>query len=124
LNEDEVDEQVSGLKRASARRRQGNGDAGAADFGFRNASFTWNSVLEREGESSRLTDAAKKQSQQQEFEAIDRRDASGSSSTSLVEDNKDRKFELRDLNVIFPPGELTVVTGPTASGKTALLVSR
>ena len=34
----------------------------------------------------------------------------------------DRKFELRDLNVVFPHGELTVVTGPTASGKTALLV--
>ncbi len=35
----------------------------------------------------------------------------------------DRKFELRDLTIKFPEGELTVVTGPTASGKTALLVS-
>lgn len=33
----------------------------------------------------------------------------------------ERQFELRDINIIFPPGELSLVTGPTASGKTALL---
>lgn len=32
------------------------------------------------------------------------------------------RFELRDISVKFPEGKLTVVTGPTASGKTALLV--
>ena len=31
-------------------------------------------------------------------------------------------FRLRDVSVLFPEGALTVVTGPTASGKTALLV--
>src|ERR1700759_4829185 len=30
-------------------------------------------------------------------------------------------FELKDINVFFPPGQLTLVTGPTAAGKTALL---
>ena len=35
--------------------------------------------------------------------------------------NRERVFELRDISVRFPPGELTVVTGPTASGKTALV---
>ena len=39
-----------------------------------------------------------------------------------VEDSRDRLFELRDISISFPEGELTVVTGPTASGKTALLV--
>jgi ABC-type transport system involved in cytochrome bd biosynthesis fused ATPase/permease subunit len=34
---------------------------------------------------------------------------------------KERRFQLRDINVIFPDGELTIVTGATASGKTALL---
>jgi len=34
-----------------------------------------------------------------------------------------RRFELRDVNVDFPVGELTVITGPTASGKTALLMA-
>jgi len=34
-----------------------------------------------------------------------------------------RRFELRDINIDFPAGELTVITGPTASGKTALLMA-
>ncbi|KAF9584468.1 hypothetical protein BGW38_006357 [Lunasporangiospora selenospora] len=32
-------------------------------------------------------------------------------------------FELRDLNLEFPVGELSVITGPTGSGKTSLLLS-
>lgn len=35
----------------------------------------------------------------------------------------DHRFELRDINVMFPDGKLTLVTGPTASGKTALLMA-
>ena len=35
----------------------------------------------------------------------------------------DHRFELRDINVLFPEGELTLITGPTASGKTALLMA-
>ncbi|CAG8710862.1 16598_t:CDS:2, partial [Acaulospora colombiana] len=34
-----------------------------------------------------------------------------------------QRFELMDINVIFPTGKLTVVTGPTASGKSALLLA-
>ncbi|PVF92981.1 hypothetical protein CPB86DRAFT_768539 [Serendipita vermifera] len=34
---------------------------------------------------------------------------------------KERRFQLRDINVAFPNGGLSIVTGPTASGKTALL---
>ena len=33
----------------------------------------------------------------------------------------DHKFELRDIIVWFPEGQLSAITGPTASGKTALL---
>ncbi|EJU04810.1 hypothetical protein DACRYDRAFT_114129 [Dacryopinax primogenitus] len=32
-------------------------------------------------------------------------------------------FELSDINIVFPIGKLSVVTGPTASGKTALLMA-
>lgn len=46
---------------------------------------------------------------------------SDADSTFLVE-NSDHRFELRDLNVRFPEGELSLITGPTASGKTGLLV--
>lgn len=47
-------------------------------------------------------------------------DAESLTSRSTVEDHK---FELKDISVRFPDGELTLVTGPTASGKSALLVS-
>lgn len=33
----------------------------------------------------------------------------------------ERQFQLRGINVIFPPGELSLIVGPTACGKTALL---
>lgn len=48
--------------------------------------------------------------------------ASASASVDFVAPDEDHRFELKDLNIRFPEGELTVVTGPTASGKTALLV--
>ncbi|KAG6830407.1 hypothetical protein H0H92_000903 [Tricholoma furcatifolium] len=37
--------------------------------------------------------------------------------------NTDLPFELQDINVRFPEGKLTVITGPPASGKTALLMA-
>lgn len=53
-----------------------------------------------------------------EEEGADRESLSG----SITGSGNEHRFELRDLSVVFPEGELTVVTGPTASGKTALLV--
>lgn len=47
--------------------------------------------------------------------------ASGAATPATTSAITERQFELRDINVIFPPGELSLVTGPTASGKTALL---
>lgn len=37
-------------------------------------------------------------------------------------EGSDHRFEMSSLNVRFPEGKLTMITGPTASGKTALLV--
>ena len=42
----------------------------------------------------------------------------------LAELETGHKFELRDITVRFPEELLAVVTGPTASGKTAVLVRR
>lgn len=42
--------------------------------------------------------------------------------SAMSAENVDHRFELRDINVRFPEGQLSVITGPTASGKTALLV--
>jgi ABC-type transport system involved in cytochrome bd biosynthesis fused ATPase/permease subunit len=41
---------------------------------------------------------------------------------SLISEPMDNRFELRDISIIFPEGKLSVIIGPTASGKTALLV--
>lgn len=45
-------------------------------------------------------------------------------SGSIRSSPEDHRFELKDISVRFPEGELSVITGPTASGKTALLVSK
>ncbi|KAF8133513.1 P-loop containing nucleoside triphosphate hydrolase protein, partial [Mycena galopus ATCC 62051] len=36
---------------------------------------------------------------------------------------ENNRFELRDISVLFPEGKLSIITGPTASGKTALLMA-
>jgi len=42
---------------------------------------------------------------------------SGDGIARLPLDLVDHRFELRDVNIVFPERQLTVVTGPTASGK-------
>ncbi|KAG6906428.1 hypothetical protein DXG01_013964 [Tephrocybe rancida] len=44
----------------------------------------------------------------------------GMSDAPLPEVDMDHRFELRDINMRFPEGELSVITGPTASEKTVL----
>lgn len=99
LGEDEVPEQVSMLKRAQDDPSKFSSDA----LGFRDASFKWNAVTER----------SKLPKNDSPHNSPDADTANGA---------PERKFELHDLNVIFPEGKLTVVTGPTASGKTAIIV--
>jgi ABC-type multidrug transport system fused ATPase/permease subunit len=43
------------------------------------------------------------------------------SETTAVESTPEPVFQLADLNVDFPTGKLSVVSGPTGSGKTAVL---
>ncbi|KAJ7480081.1 hypothetical protein B0H11DRAFT_2422933 [Mycena galericulata] len=109
LDEAEVDDQVSSLK----KNRSGPTSLEAEDdrLGLENASFKWNEVEE-------VTAAKddKKKSASSETDSI----LTAGSETGTVTDHR---FELKDLSVIFPQGELTLVTGPTASGKTALLLA-
>lgn len=81
-------------------------------MGIENGSFKWNEVEEKKGET------AKKASNGSENDDIGSDTAVGSPS----EGDEDHRFELRDINVTFPDGQLSLITGPTASGKTALLV--
>jgi ABC-type multidrug transport system fused ATPase/permease subunit len=102
LEEAEVSEQVSSLK----MDRSGPASAEEDDrLGLENASFKWNEVEEAP-------------------DAKDDKDKNGKNTASETDSIltaasdagsvADHKFELKDLSVVFPEGELTVVTGPTA----------
>lgn len=43
--------------------------------------------------------------------------------TSQVADDSNSVFELRDINVAFPTGEMSLIAGPTGAGKTSLLLA-
>ncbi|KAH9924528.1 uncharacterized protein B0H18DRAFT_1119866 [Fomitopsis serialis] len=53
--------------------------------------------------------------------AVDNQSTAGRTTNGNGDRRSDR--ELRDLKVMFPEGQLSVVTGPTASGKTTLLMA-
>ncbi|OCH88899.1 multidrug resistance-associated ABC transporter [Obba rivulosa] len=111
LDEDEVDEQVSSLKRGRVPP-----DDGEAGLGIVNGTFKWNEVEEpKDDQKGTARDAgATGATDDAETEVDD---------ASRVGEAEDHRFELRNISVMFPEGELTVVTGPTASGKTALLMA-
>lgn len=116
LGEDEVTEQVSSLKKdASAPILLGPDEEG---FGLRNATLKWNEVEpeKKAGESTHVKSSS--------AESVGTADSASTIDIGAADNgNGDHKFELKDVSVMFPDGELSVITGPTASGKTALLVS-
>ncbi|KZT05166.1 multidrug resistance-associated ABC transporter [Laetiporus sulphureus 93-53] len=111
LDEDEVDGQVSTLKRGPMQPSIGVEEG----LGIVNGTFKWNEV-EEPLDKQKGVDRSRSSSDETAT-AVDSQSVLG------IGANGDHRFELRDINVIFPEGELTVVTGPTASGKTALLMA-
>ncbi|KAJ7282599.1 hypothetical protein C8J57DRAFT_1295798 [Mycena rebaudengoi] len=115
LDEDEVTEQVSSLKQDFSE--PATTTAKDEGLGLENASFQWNKVEEAAADSSQPAKLPESNL--------------SSSASSLVEvrtvvetdESQDHHFELKDVSVIFPEGQLSVITGPTASGKTALLMA-
>ncbi|KAH7104662.1 multidrug resistance-associated ABC transporter [Auriculariales sp. MPI-PUGE-AT-0066] len=115
LREDDVTEVASSLKRPSDYRNQDE------RLGIQHGNFKWNM----------LENAVK-----EEVEAAPKRLrwpwASSKPSTAVADSDtlseasalsSEPVFELRDISIDFPTGKLTLVTGPTASGKTALLLA-
>lgn len=125
LEEEEVTEQVSSIKRARVPADSLAVDEGLAIEG---GTFKWNEVPEgvNDAERGKKNGNTKKgksnanHSQNPSDETDTAVDAESLSGRSGLEDHK---FELKDISVRFPEGELTLITGPTASGKSALLVS-
>ncbi|KAF9230741.1 ABC transporter type 1, transmembrane domain-containing protein [Melanogaster broomeanus] len=124
LNEEEVTEQVSSIKRSRLPTDSLVDDDGLA---IESGTFKWNEVPEKEdttkngtatGKGDGKNGSSNTQDANDDTEtAIDTESMTGA---SVVEDHK---FELRDISVRFPEGELTLITGPTASGKTAMLMA-
>lgn len=106
LDEDEVTEQVSSLKRSDSGVPTLEGEDDGA-LGIENGSFKWNEI-----EVEKATGPPVSEDSGTVVAAADTVDPT----------NMDHRFELKDINVIFPDGELSLITGPTASGKTGLLV--
>ncbi|WWD20615.1 hypothetical protein CI109_105091 [Kwoniella shandongensis] len=116
LNEDEVPGWVCSLKRSSDPR-----EGEPTKIGFENASFRWNTGTQTEqaepdakkGKSADTTSAAQPTSSDStEGTAVDSDTASEAA-----------YFTLSNLNVDFPLGKLTIVTGPTGAGKSAILTA-
>ena len=102
--------------------------AAASSFGIEHGTFKWNEVEEAKDQN---TDTASEATATNGAHVNEGTSMSGEddaitavdSASEIVPEEVERRFELTDITVTFPEGALTVVTGPTASGKTALLVS-
>ena len=108
-----MDDQVSTLKKDLFS----HGAAPETGLGIRSGSFVWNAVEEQ----TKINDTSR-HATNGEIRTPQVDDAS-SAYYDVQASTSGRRFELRDINVMFPEDKLTVVTGPTASGKTALLMA-
>ncbi|EIW82703.1 multidrug resistance-associated ABC transporter [Coniophora puteana RWD-64-598 SS2] len=138
LNEEEVSAQVSSLKQTEESLAAENAIEG---LGIENGSFTWNAVPNKPEEDStdknakngKKTKHGKDVSRGTVSTMYSQPSTSNVGSTTLADSEsarsastsgfEDHRFELQDISVRFPEGRLSVITGPTASGKTALLMA-
>lgn len=99
LDEEEVDDQVSTLKGHSATPNDGEVGLGIVD-----GSFRWNASSVRGDRATAIG-------------------VTTTDDTSSSTPTGHGHFELTNINIRFPESKLTVISGPTASGKTALLMA-
>lgn len=118
LDEEEVTPQVSSLKAKSTDYAVEDG------LGLEKASFKWNEVEQAADHSKSTTlDSHSNLSAPSPTEGDSSVVTDGESTVDSPDSSQDHHFELRDVDILFPEGKLTVITGPTASGKTALLMA-
>ena len=110
---------MSSLKKDCSEPYLFGGDEG---LGLECATLRWNEVVEVMKKGKQL-DYNKPSSSSTNSLEIDEASTVVDAESIASGDRDDRVFELRNMTIRFPEEELTVVTGPTASGKTALLVS-
>ena len=120
LDEEEVTEQVSALKKDYSEPYLPRADD--IRLGLEDATLKWNEVPESPETKDQSKDAEQLPSDTSSVASTSTRLDDTVSETTTESGAGDHVFELKDVSVFFPEGQLTVVTGPTASGKTALLV--
>lgn len=106
LGEEEVPNWVSSLKRPTDH---------APNFekvGFKRASLRWNAGEQKSTEGNGAANGSNSRN--------GGADGNGDNDSSPPSENE--VFELTDIDVNFPVGKLSVITGPTGAGKSAVLV--
>ncbi|KAH8827185.1 multidrug resistance-associated ABC transporter [Flagelloscypha sp. PMI_526] len=122
LDEDEVSPQVSSLLSQTEERDELSEEEATTHtqgLGLDHATLKWNEVKE---DTVQPTPSTKKwftvprifKRQPPEL-LLD--------PSNTTQEDLDHKFELKDITVSFPEGKLTMIVGPTASGKTAMLMA-
>ncbi|KAI0338657.1 multidrug resistance-associated ABC transporter [Trametopsis cervina] len=112
LDEDEVDERISTLKKPSDTSTV---EDIASGLGISEGTLKWNEVEEGPKDTAELSS---------QLSSEDASDLTAIDNVSNADpDQQERRFRLAEISVVFPEGKLTVITGPTASGKTALLMA-
>ena len=81
-------------------------------LGIEHASFKWNAVEEdkKAGSSPTPPETLPKSVASS---IVEPEPVPGDSISVGNQEREERKFELRDVNVVFPDGQLTLVTGPS-----------
>uniref|UniRef100_V5EU75 Multidrug resistance-associated protein n=2 Tax=Kalmanozyma brasiliensis (strain GHG001) TaxID=1365824 RepID=V5EU75_KALBG len=108
LNEQEVEEAVSQLSRQ--RGPQSSGGVAESSQDLHDTAGSDSQVLKIEGCSFHW------------HSSKDSRSTSGIDGTSPSDSSKS-SFNLRDISITFPVGKLTLIVGPTGSGKSSLLAA-
>ncbi|KAH8823501.1 hypothetical protein DL96DRAFT_1698061, partial [Flagelloscypha sp. PMI_526] len=124
LDEDEVSSLVSSLPSRKEDNDQVPANVAASDgysLGLDHATLKWNEVNENTAEA--IAPEKKWFKLPRIFKRQPSELPSTNSSNASPHEDTDHKFELRDITVTFPEGKLTLIVGPTASGKTAMLMS-
>ncbi|KAF9039893.1 multidrug resistance-associated ABC transporter [Panaeolus papilionaceus] len=120
LEEDEVSEQVSSLK-SGLSELQGHSSSNEG-LGLDHATLKWNQVVDKTASK----EPKEKASKAPILPVSDSEDDGRTTVADIQSDREqvgERAFELKGISVLFPEGQLSLVTGPTASGKTALLLA-
>lgn len=108
----------------SSLKRRPETESGSKKIGFTKATLQWNSGKQAETKVADAKPADKPLTKMKR--AFFGRPAASTpteSEITAVEPAPEPVFQLTDLNVDFPTGKLSVVSGPTGSGKTAILTA-